>query len=188
MENAEHAPLDLPSMTADEYLAWAEDQPQRYEMLHGKVYAMPAERSRRALCKFAVAKAFSAAIEASGRSDLHVYPDGMAVKTIDGVFEPDAQLRQGDPLDGDALSVPDPLVIVEILSPGTRGIDLNKKLNGYLSLDTVRHFLIIDPEKAPVIHHAKQADGTVLTRLVSETTLNLDPPGLLLDLSGVFEG
>jgi hypothetical protein len=41
------ATIALPKtrLTVDEYLAWAEDQPGRYELLNGTVHAMAPERA-----------------------------------------------------------------------------------------------------------------------------------------------
>ncbi len=41
--------------------------------------------------------------------------------------------------------IPAPVVVVEILSPGTKTVDTTKKLEGYFKLASVRHYLIIDP-------------------------------------------
>ena len=41
-------------MTVDEYLAWAERQPGRYELVDGSVYAMTPERAAHAAVKLAV--------------------------------------------------------------------------------------------------------------------------------------
>jgi Uma2 family endonuclease len=32
--------LTIPRMTVDQFLAWAEGQPKRYELFRGEVYAM----------------------------------------------------------------------------------------------------------------------------------------------------
>ena len=39
------------------------------------------------------------------------------------------------------------------------------KLDGYFSLPSVHHYLIVDPEGPPVVHHSRQPDGTILNRL-----------------------
>ena len=46
-----------------------------------------------------------------------VFTDGMTVAVDDSDYEPDALVRCGAPLPGDAVTVLDPLVIVEVLSP-----------------------------------------------------------------------
>jgi Uma2 family endonuclease len=46
--------LAKPRMTVDEYLAWAEGQPRRYELVDGTVHAMAPERPAHAETKLAV--------------------------------------------------------------------------------------------------------------------------------------
>jgi Uma2 family endonuclease len=68
-------------------------------------------------------------------------------------------------------------IVVEVLSPSTRRIDASRKLAGYFRLPSVHHYLIVDPESLPVIHHQRRGDGTILTRLLSEGSLHFEPPG-----------
>jgi Uma2 family endonuclease len=179
-------PIPAPSrapMTVDEYLAWAEDQEGRHELLHGEVHAMAPERSAHALTKFATQTALALAIRSAGRA-CTVYPDGMTVRTGDrSAYEPDALVRCGPKLPAEAVEVPDPVIVVEVLSPSTRRIDASRKLAGYFSLPSVQHYLIVDPGQLPVIHHQRQADGNILTRLLSEGSLRFDPPGFEVEVA-----
>jgi len=54
--------------------------------------------------------------------------------------------------------VSNPVILVEVASPSTRDFDDTVKLTGYFSLPSVHHYLIVDPEGPPVIHHRRQAD------------------------------
>ena len=91
-----------------------------------------------------------------------VYPDGMTVRiSKDTAHEPDALVRCGPKLAADAVEVPDPVIVVEVLSPSTRRIDAVRKLAGDFSLSSVHHYVIADPERLPVIHHQRQQDGTI---------------------------
>ena len=54
--------LTKPRMTVDEYLAWAEDQPGRYELHKGEVHAMSPETAGHAETKAAVYMALRNAI------------------------------------------------------------------------------------------------------------------------------
>ncbi|MGC2601565.1 MAG: Uma2 family endonuclease [Rhodomicrobium sp.] len=172
MSEAKEAP-----MTVDEFLAWAEEQEGRYELFHGQVYAMAPERSAHALTKLAIHAALLEGVRLAGLPYI-VYPDGMTVRiSKDTAHEPDALVRCGPKLAADAVEVPDPVIVVEVLSPSTRRIDAVRKLAGYFSLSSVHHYVIADPERLPVIHHQRQQDGTILTRLLSEGGLRFDPPG-----------
>jgi Uma2 family endonuclease len=168
-------------MTADEFLAWALEQPAgRYELAAGEVIAMAPERAGHALVKLAIARALGDAVAAAGL-DCDVFPDGMAIR-INGatIYEPDASLRCGPSLAENALEVPDPLVVVEVLSPSSRAQDSGAKLEAYFRLDSVRHYLIVNTATRAVIHHARDADGTIETRIHAGGELRLDPPGLVL--------
>jgi hypothetical protein len=50
----------------------------------------------------------------------------------------------------------------------------------------VRHYLVVDPDKPLIIHHARGADDTILTRIMTAGTINLEPPGLDLQVSDVY--
>lgn len=165
-------------MTVDEFLVWAEDQEGRHELFNGQVYAMAPERAGHARVKYAVQTALLEGIRKAGLP-CHMLPDGMTVRTGERTaYEPDALIHCGPELPANAIEVPDPVIVVEVLSPSTRRIGASCKLAGYFSLPSVHHYLIVDPEKLPVIHHRRQDDGTILTRLLSEGTLRLDPPGI----------
>ncbi len=43
------------------------------------------------------------------------------------------------------LEVPNPLIVVEVLSPSTQSFDLGGKLQGYFALPSLRHYIILDP-------------------------------------------
>ena len=51
------------------------------------------------------------------------------------------------------------------------------KLDGYFSLPSVHHYLIVDPNGPPVIHHSRQADGTIHEAIVHEGTADAVPAG-----------
>ena len=162
-------------MTVDEYLAWAVGQPGRYELLDGN-----AEK------KAAVHAALLGDIRARGRP-CHPLPDGMTIRIDDATaYEPDAVVYCGDKLASSAVEVPNPMIVVEVLSPSTRHIDLSAKLADYFRLPSVAHYLIVDPDKPRIVHHARSAGDTILTRIVSDGSVKLDPPGIELTMSAVY--
>jgi len=173
-------------MTVDEYLAWAEGQAGRFELYAGTVYAMAPERARHAEIKLAVHMALVAAIRKRGLP-CYVLPDGMTVRIDDSTaHEPDALVYCGPKLPASSLEVPNPVIVVEVLSPSTRRIDASLKLAGYFRVPSVAHYLIVDPDQPLIIHHARRNSDTILTRIVREGAITLDPPGLDLALGDVY--
>jgi Uma2 family endonuclease len=173
-------------VTVDEYLAWAEEQPGRYELCDGTVYAMSPEGAGHAEVKGAVYRALLAGIRAR-RLPCFALPDGMTVR-VDAAtaFEPDALVYCGSQVAPSALEIPNPVILVEVLSPSTRRIDASKKLAGYFRLPSVAHYLIVDPMHPLILHHTRGTGETILTRIVREGIIKLDPPGLEPAVADVY--
>jgi Uma2 family endonuclease len=168
------------------YQAWAMGQPGRFERMDGEVIAMAPERLGHARIKARVWQALADAIEAAGVA-CEALPDGVKVEIDDTTdFEPDALVNCGPPPSDEGLSAPNPVVVVEALSPGTQHIDTGAKLAGYFRVTSVHHYLIVNAQKPEIIHHKRNADGTVRTAIVTSGELRLDPPGLTLSLDRIY--
>jgi Uma2 family endonuclease len=178
-------------MTAAEFLAWSHDweEGERFELIDGFVVRLSAERSRHALVKSDVDGELKRAAAAAGLP-CTVWPDGMAVPVDDGaVLEPHAAVSCG-PVDLDALAVRDPVIVVEVPSPTSRGMDTGLKLTAYFNLPSLAHYLVVDPVKKLVTRHSRRADGGaeggIDTAILREGTIRLDPPGLEAALERFF--
>jgi Uma2 family endonuclease len=116
-----------------------------------------------------------------------VLGDGAGVRISPHVMHgPDCLVYCGSELPDDALEVPNPIA-VEVLSPSTRKFDETVKKDGYFSLPSVHHYLIVDPEGPPIVHHARQPDGTTLRLEMHEGTVALSPPGIDVDVAELLE-
>jgi Uma2 family endonuclease len=173
-------------MNVDDYLAWPQEHPGRYELSDGQVIAMPPEGAGRAAVEFAVQTALLAGIRAGGLP-CHMLPDGMTVRVDETTAnEPDALVYCGTKLEPSALEVPAPIIVVEVLSPSTRRIDASAKLAGYFRVPSVAHYLIVDKNKPLVLHHARGEGDMILTHIVTQGTIELDPPGLAVTLTDIY--
>ena len=174
------------TMSADEFLRWAEGKDGRWELHDGVPVMMSPERVLQGVTK---GEAFAALREAVRRSGLPcmAYPDGVAVR-IDArtAYQPDASVSCGAPPPPDAQAIDDPIIVVEVLSPSTAAIDHWRKLSGYFSLASVEHYLILDPERRVVIHHKRGQGDTIETRVLSDGVAPLEPPGFEVAVSALF--
>ena len=173
-------------MTAEAFIAWAMGRPEGedYELVAGVPYAMAPERIAHNDAKFLVARRLAELVEAA-RLPCRVQVDGMAVR-VDAytVYEPDVILRCGPRLPPDTVVMTDPLVLIEVLSPSTRGMDLSIKLADYFRIPSLRHYLILRADQRTVIHHRRDEAGAIATAILGDAPLRLDPPGLVLE--GLF--
>ena len=173
-------------MTADEFLTWAMTRPEgeHYELVAGEVVAMAPERAAHGRVKGRIFRKLSEAIERTGLP-CEVYVDGMSVEVdANTLYEPYVLVRCGPPLPDDAIKTPDPVILVEVLSPSTRARDAGAKLEDYFRLESLRHYLIAKTENRTIIHHMRDDAGAITTRIVRDDAIMLDPPGI--ELRGVF--
>jgi Uma2 family endonuclease len=95
-------------------------------------------------------------------------------------YQPDVFVRCGPPPDGDPVRITDPIIVVEVLSRSTKGRDTGSKLVDYFRIPSVRHYLIARAQDRVIIHHERGADGGIMTRIVRDGPIVLDPPGITL--------
>ena len=174
-------------MTTSEFLAWAVQQPERWEPFDGIPIAMSPERVIHGDTKYRVARVFDEAI-ARARVRCRFVLDGPIVR-IDSrnSYQPDVLVYCGEPVPGDALEVPNPVIVVEVLSPSNALRDLRDKLQGYVRVSAIHHYLIVDPDKRLIIHHARAQNEAVSTRIVNDGDIRLYPPGLTMPIDDFFE-
>jgi Uma2 family endonuclease len=175
------------AFTADEFLAWAAEQPAgRYELADGVVLAMAPERVGHSLAKVDAMIALRAAIRARGPA-CEALPDGASVRIDDRtVYEPDALVRCGSRVPRDAIEVADPVIVVEVVSPSSQGVDAGAKLAGYFRLPSLRHYLVVDTGSRVVIHHRRDEEGAIGVRILHDGPLTLDSPDLEIAIGDVF--
>jgi Uma2 family endonuclease len=92
----------------------------------------------------------------------------------------------GAPVADRSLEAPSPIIVVEVISPSSRAFDCGTKRDGYFSLPSVQHYLILDPEQRTVAHHFRKPNGGLDSRDLRSSPLRFDPPGLDLDVAALF--
>jgi len=173
-------------MDVGAFLAWAEGRDGRWELRDGRPVMMAPERALHALTKFAAQQALQVAIQ---RAELpcQVFPDGMTVRiSARTAFEPDALVVCPSPPDLNTMEIPNPVIVVEVLSPSTAADDHGIKLDGYFSLANVEHYLILDADRRVLIWHKRGQAGAIETRVLREGVIRLDPPGIDADVGAFF--
>jgi Uma2 family endonuclease len=178
----------LKFMNVDEYLAWgaAEGDGLRTELINGQIVPMSPEQADHNRIKGATFVALRQAVKAAGLP-CEVFIDGMTVPIEPHTaYEPDVLVHCGPPIPSTQLTVPAPVIVVEVISPTSRHSDTSAKLIGYFKLPSVRHYLVIDPEARTLTHYERQDSSLPSGTTFSSGTLRLDPPGLEIEIADVF--
>lgn len=169
-------------MTSDEFIALAMEQPEtcQYELVGGEVVAMAPERIAHTRTKSYIWRRLTEAIEGENLP-CEALADGAAVEVDDHtVFGPEALVRCGLRLPGTAVKLTDPIVVVEVRAPSTGGRDAGVKLVDYFRVPSVHHYLIVRIEDRTIIHDQRGESDIILTRIVRDGPIHLDPPGITL--------
>jgi Uma2 family endonuclease len=146
---------------------------------------MAPERSAHNQRKMLVWLALRRAIAQAGLP-CQAHGDGMTVEVGDSDYEPDAIVHCGAKLPDDAIAVPDPIIIAEVLSPSSRMSDRGLKLGEYFKLSSLHHYLIVWPDKPQIVHHRRGADGQIESQIVTTGQISLDPPGIAITVEEVY--
>jgi Uma2 family endonuclease len=150
-----NAALKLPQ-TLDEFLAWEERQPDRYEFLgRGRLRLVAGGSDRHNAITLNLASAFAARLRGGScrvrAADLKVaIPSGC-------VLYPDVFVVCS-PRRPDQTVVDDPVVVVEVLSPRTGDYDGTEKRWHYQSIPSLRHLVLIAQGEPKVEVATREAD------------------------------
>jgi Uma2 family endonuclease len=173
-------------MSRPDFHQWTKAQPKgRFERVQGEVVAMAPERWVHARLKARIWRALDRELITAGLP-CQAAPDGMTVEVDDSTdYEPDALVNCGPPIPDDATAAPNPVVIVEVLSPGTASLDAGGKLADYFRLPSVQHYLLVRPGRPEVIHH-RRIGTRIETLIVNQGNVMLDPPGIALSIAEIY--
>ncbi|MBV1796576.1 Uma2 family endonuclease [Siccirubricoccus sp. G192] len=185
------APQPKPILILDraQYRRWVEARPHgRFERVAGEVVAMAPERAAHNRLKAAVWLALREAIRAAG-APCEALTDGITVEIDDDTdYEPDAIVNCGPRMPDEAVTAPNPVIVVEVLSPSSRSVDAGAKLADYFRVPSIQHYLILRTGRREVIHHRRREDGGIETRTITEGPIELAPPGIAIIIEGVYAG
>lgn len=174
-------------LTVEEFIIWSQAQESgRYELEAGRIIEMAPERVGHIKVKFLVAMALTYAVKnASVRA--FVLTDGATVRIgPKTAYEPDALLYAGPELPDNTIEITNPIIVVEVVSPSSGTRDSVRKLKNYFTVESIQHYLIVDPDERLVLHHRRSAGSSFTTQVISKGSLILDPPGLTLDIAHFF--
>ncbi len=173
-------------MDVDAFLVWGEGRDGRWELRDGQPVMMSPERAAHALTKLSAHIALINGVQRAGLR-CRVFPDGMTVRiAARTAFEPDALVVCPPPTDLNTMEIPNPVIVVEVLSPSTAADDHGLKLDGYFSLASVEHYLILDADRRVMIHHKRGQAGAIETRILRDGAVRFDPPGFDGEVAAFF--
>ena len=175
-------------MTLDEFLRWEDGTDARYELIEGAPVAMAPPAPRHGILAAALAAELRSALR-SRRPCIAQSEAGVAIPEQDDTcYVADLAVTCDPPQPADRL-IRDPILVVEILSPGTAGFDRQTKVPDYRRIASVQEILLIDSES--VFAEVLRRDGeTWITEIVRgpTATLSLVSVPLTISMAELYEG
>jgi Uma2 family endonuclease len=173
-------------MTLAEFLAWEELQPERHEFYRGETFGMVGGTARHNRVILNLASRIADHLDGT---PCQVFAENMKVQLAEGVLYPDLMVTCGMALAGDEQTIPDPKLVIEVLSPSTKGYDKRDKFILYRTLASLREYVLIDPAKRQVEVFTLAGAGTwLLTEQTQANDLTLASIDCKLPMSLVFKG
>jgi len=178
--------LALPKMSFAEFLDWEQGQQERHEFFKGEIFGMVGATARHNRVILNLAGGLLAHLDGT---PCQVFSETMKVQLADeAVLYPDLMVACGKPLAGDEQVVSDPTLVIEVLSPSTRGYDKRDKFILYRTLPSLREYALVDPVTRAVEVFTLTPTGWLLTDQTQSAELVLQSVGLRLPMERVFRG
>jgi Uma2 family endonuclease len=172
-------------MSRENFRRWEDSQQRRYERVAGQVVPMPAEQVAHVELKGAIWVALRDAIRAA-ELPCQAFVDGLTVEVgEDSDFRPDALVNAGPRPAPNAVVAPNPIIVVEVLSPSTQSADRGRKLSGYFRVPSIQHYLVVSASRRQVVHH-RRAGNDIVSVVATEGVISLDPPGIAIAMDEIY--
>ena len=173
-----------PPMTLAEFLAWEERQDLRYEFNGSQPVAMTG--GSYAHDKVATNLAVSLTPRLRG-SPCVMHGANFKVLTNDGSRYPDALVTCQEYGNSEKVAR-DPVVIFEVLSPGTAGTDRIDKVREYTALASMRRYVLLEQHRVAATVLERQGAVWITSVLTDDAVLSMPEIGIELPLAELYEG
>lgn len=140
--------------TVAEFLAWEQQQPEKWELVEGQPRMMTGGTGNHSRVKRNVVMALERALDGT---PCEAFVDGPRLELEHLVAYPDA-IVTCDPPSAQQQTIDAPKVLIEVLSPTTANFDRGAKWIAYQTIPSLLHYLIIAPDTPRVEMYTRRGD------------------------------
>jgi Uma2 family endonuclease len=172
-------------MTVAEFLNWDDGTDTRYELIDGRPVAMAPPAAKHSI----IASKIGGLLEAGLKEPCYV-------GTNAGVVRPDRDdlyfvadlVVSCTPVGADTVTIPDPVLVIEVLSPTTAEHDRGGKLPEYRRIGSVQEIVLIASEHRHVEIWRRRGMKWEVEDLIGDATLELDAFSITIPLAAIYVG
>ena len=170
-------------MSVSEFLAWERDQPERYEFSGGVVTRMTGASLAHVTITMNIAFTLRQSLRGSG---YRPFTNDAKVLAGNAVRYPDITVTCS-PISGKDDIVPDPVVVIEVVSPSTEREDRGPKKFDYFATPSIRQYAIIEQDARRVDLYTRSETEWTNEVIEGLAVLNLSSIGVEMSLDTIYE-
>ena len=142
-------------VSLDDFLAWERDQPEKYEYAGGVITMMTSASIAHGTIRMNLAFALRQASRSTG---CRPFVSDVKVIAASSVRYPDIAVTCS-PVRGTDDIVPEPVLVVEVISPSTEREDRGRKKFDYFATPSIRQYAIIEREERLIDLYTRTGEG-----------------------------
>ena len=170
-------------MSLDEFLAWERDQPEKHEYAGGVITMMTGASLAHATITMNVAFALRQGLRGTG---CRPFANDAKVIASNSVRYPDVVVTC-QPVDGTDDIVPEPIVVIEVISPSTEREDRGRKKFDYFATSSIRQYAIIEQDERLIDLYTRTGDRWTDEIVEGDAVLKLSSIGVEINLDVIYE-
>lgn len=172
----------LKPMSVEEFLAWEHRQELRYEFDGVQPVAMTGDTVEHTVIAFDLVRAFDDRLKPPCRA----YRGDLKVMVAGRIRYPDALITCA-PVPRGSDTVPEPLIVFEVLSSSTEIIDRNVKSDEYFVTPSIQRYVMLSPTAIEAIVLSRAGDDWAEERLTGRAAiLHLPEVGVSVPLAEIY--
>ena len=171
--------------TVEEFLAWEREQEERYEYIGGVIRMMVGGTLDH---NTIAGNVFSGLRTQLRGGPCRAFMEAVKVVSAGATMYPDV-VATCAPGSGQSDVVPEPEVVVEVLSRSTQGFDRGPKLDAYQQILSLKQYVLIAQDEIRVSVYQRE-EGGWLYRVLQEpdASLGFAVAGAAMSLAEIYEG
>lgn len=178
-------------ISEDEYLRLEAQSPVRHEYVDGEMFAMTGGTLRHNTIALNLASVLKSHLRGTP-CRAFVNDVQVRVQKANAYYYPDLLVacgREQQALDMNAVTVHDPVLVIEVLSTSTEATDRREKLLAYRTLPSLIEYVLVSQDQARVEVHRRFGDiGWQKIEYAAGEAVELTAVGLKIGMDSIYEG
>ena len=178
-------------ISEEEYQRLEAHSPIRHEYVRGEMFAMTAGTLRHNTIALNIASALRSHLR-STQCRVFINDVRVRVEKAHSYYYPDLLVscaRGTQAIDLNAVTVDDPVLVIEVLSASTEATDRREQLLAYRTLASLSEYVLISQDEAHVEIHRRRVDlGWEKIEYSGPETVELTSIGLQIGMRDIYEG